>query len=263
MFDKITGKDNRKIKDTAKLISSAKYRRETGLFVLEGMRLCCDAAQCGIKIKALFFTDDAAIHYEDKVASLKECADEYYTVSNEVFAKISETVSPQGIVAVCEMPDVEQNKLNINRKGRYVACENISDPSNLGAISRTAEALGVSGMILIGGCCDPFGPKSQRASMGSLLRLPLFRFENIDEAHGLLTKAQLRLIASVVDKDADSVTEFEFVDGDVVIIGNEGNGLTDEAKRLCQKRVTIPIVGRAESFNAAAAAAILMWELIK
>lgn len=263
MFEKISSRDNRKIKETAKLISSTKYRRETGLFVIEGLRLCCDAAGCGVEIDTLFITDDAFERYGDKMTELISTAKEIFSVTEEVFSKISDTSSPQGVLAVCKTPDIELNVDKITSNGRYVVCENVSDPSNLGAISRTAEALGVNGMIIVGNGCDPFGPKVQRASMGSLLRLPLYKFREIKAAYEFLHNCSITVYASVVDREAKKVTDVSFGDGSAVVIGNEGNGLTDEAKQICDEQITIPITGRAESFNAAAAAAILLWELIK
>lgn len=263
MFEKISSRDNRKIKETAKLISSTKYRRETGLFVIEGLRLCCDAAGCGVEIDTLFITDDAFERYGDKMTELISTAKEIFSVTEEVFSKISDTSSPQGVLAVCKTPDIELNVDKITSNGRYVVCENVSDPSNLGAISRTAEALGVNGMIIVGNGCDPFGPKVQRASMGSLLRLPLYKFREIKAAYEFLHNCSITVYASVVDREAKKVTDVSFGDGSAVVIGNEGNGLTDEAKQICDEQITIPITGRAESFNAAAAAAILIWELIK
>lgn len=263
MFEKISSRDNRKIKETAKLISSTKYRRETGLFVIEGLRLCCDAAGCGVEMDTLFITDDAFERYGDKMTELISTAKEIFSVTEEVFSKISDTSSPQGVLAVCKTPDIELNVDKITSNGRYVVCENVSDPSNLGAISRTAEALGVNGMIIVGNGCDPFGPKVQRASMGSLLRLPLYKFREIKAAYEFLHNCSITVYASVVDREAKKVTDVSFGDGSAVVIGNEGNGLTDEAKQICDEQITIPITGRAESFNAAAAAAILLWELIK
>lgn len=263
MLDRIISKDNRKIKDTVKLISSAKYRAQAGLFVLEGMRLCCDAAQCGTCIHTLFVTDDALSRYDDKISLLTSAAAEAYIVSEDVFYKMSKTVSPQGVIAVCKSPDIEQNLDKINSNGKYIACENVSDPSNLGAISRTAEALAVSGMILIGNCCDPFGSKAQRASMGSLLRLPLFRFADVNSAYDFLHERSITVYASVVECDAEKIGDVIFSGGSAIIIGNEGNGLTGEARAVCDRKITIPITGRAESFNAASAAAILLWELMK
>lgn len=263
MITKITAKDNKKIKETVKLFSSSKQRKVSGLFVLEGVRLCTDAVNSGIKIKIVFFTESAKEKYDESVSLLVNKAEEAYLVTNDVFAKISDTVSPQGVIAVCVMPDIESTRDIISAGERYIACENVSDPSNLGAISRTAEALGVSGMILIGNCCDPFGPKAQRASMGSMLRLPLFHFDDIDSFYEFSKCKNLTLFASVVDKDAEKLNLNKFKNGDVIIIGNEGNGLSARAKDICDRRITIPIIGRAESFNAASAAAILMWELMK
>ena len=263
MYEKISSRDNRKIKDTAKLISSTKYRRETGLFVTEGLRLCCDAAGCGVEINTLFVTDDAYERYGGKMAELISSAKEIFSVTEEVFSKISDTSSPQGVLAVCKTPDIERNAERITSNGRYVICENVSDPSNLGAISRTAEALGVNGMVIVGNGCDPFGPKAQRSAMGSLLRLPLYKFGDIKTAYEFLHNRSITVYASVVDREAKKVMDITFDDGSAVVIGNEGNGLTDEAKRICDRQITIPITGRAESFNAAAAAAILLWELMK
>ena len=263
MITKITAKDNKKIKETVKLFSSSKHRKVTGLFVLEGVRLCTDAANSGIKIKKVFFTESAKERYDESVSLLVQEAEESYLVTNDVFSKISDTVSPQGVIAVCVMPDIESTFDTISASEKYIACEDVSDPSNLGAISRTAEALGVSGMILIGNCCDPFGPKAQRASMGSMLRLPIVHFDDIDSLHEFSKRKKLTLFASVVDKDAEKLNEIEFKNGDIIIIGNEGNGLSPRAKEICERRITIPIIGRAESFNAAAAASILMWELMK
>ena len=118
-------------------------------------------------------------------------------------------------------------------------------------------------MIIVGNGCDPFGPKAQRASMGSLLRLSLYKFREIKAAYEFLHNCSITVYASVVDREAKKVTDVSFGDGSAVVIGNEGNGLTDEAKQICDEQITIPITGRAESFNAAAAAAILLWELIK
>ena len=99
--------------------------------------------------------------------------------------------------------------------------------------------------------------------MGSLLRLPLFRFSDVNSAYAFLHERSVTVYASVVDSNADKIGDVDFSDGSVIIIGNEGNGLTDEAKAVCDRRITIPITGRAESFNAASAAAILLWELMK
>lgn len=255
----VTSRDNRHIKQAVKLRNSGRLRRELGLFVLEGARLCGDANASGVHIDSLFFTDDARAKY-DAVEGLIAAADSVYCVSDAVFDKLAETAAPQGVMCICRMPE---GCADLSPTGRYIACENLSDPSNLGALARTAEALGSDGLILLGGGCDPYSPKAQRAAMGSLLRLPIFRFDDAVGGANELIGIGLKLYAAVVDSTAASVGEAGFGDGSVIVIGNEGNGMSERLISVCQNRVYIPISGRAESFNAAAAATILLWEQLK
>ena len=145
--------------------------------------------------------------------------------------------------------------------GKYIALENIQDPANLGAVCRTAEALGISGVIAEGGC-DIYSPKAQRAAMGSLLRLPVIRCEDLAETLSYLGENGMKLYATTPDTDAEKITLCDMSGGVVSVIGNEANGVSDEIFELCQK-VTIPMLGRAESLNASMAAAITMWEIMR
>ena len=136
----------------------------------------------------------------------------------------------------------------------------MQDPANLGAVSRTAEALGVSGIILSDNACDPFSPKALRASMGTLLRIPLIILDDFsDEISGL----GLKTFACVVDKNAISVNNLDLNGGCIFLIGNEANGLTEETKKNSDYCITIPMKGKAESLNASVAASIVMWEMMK
>ena len=208
-----------------------------------------------ILFEKLIVSETALNKYREDISVYETKAKECFQLTDSLFAKISDTVSPQGIIGICKIPD---NYRTLNIKGRYIALENIQDPSNLGAISRTAEALGVNGIILAGGC-DPYAPKSLRASMGTLLRMPLFQFSEISE----LEYTGLKAYACVVDSDALPVTDIGFEDGCVVVIGNEANGITEETKGFCDEQITIPMSGKAESLNAAVAASIAMWEMMK
>ena len=254
-FKVITSKDNALIKLVSSLQSSSKARKENGLFVLEGLRICKDAYENDILFEKLIVSETALNKYREDISVYETKAKECFQLTDSLFAKISDTVSPQGIIGICKIPD---NYRTLNIKGRYIALENIQDPSNLGAISRTAEALGVNGIILAGGC-DPYAPKSLRASMGTLLRMPLFQFSEISE----LEYTGLKAYACVVDSDALPVTDIGFEDGCVVVIGNEANGITEETKGFCDEQITIPMSGKAESLNAAVAASIAMWEMMK
>ena len=257
-FKAITSRENSLIKLVSFLQTSAKKRRENGLFVLEGLRICLDATENSIRFDKLIVSETAASKYGDTVNSFALNADEGFIIPDSLFLKISDTKSPQGIIAICKIQDRKSSE--INPRGRYVALENVADPANLGAVSRTAEALGASGLILSSDGCDPYSPKALRASMGTLLRVPVFIF---DDFASDLKNTGLKSYACVVDKNAESIKEQSFNDGSVVIIGNEANGITEETKAAADRLVTIPMRGRAESLNAAAAAAIAIWEMMK
>ena len=256
-FIEITSKDNPLIKFVSGLQSSAKHRKEAGLFVLEGLRICDDAYQNNIKFDKLIVTKNALEKYKNSIEQFATISDNLFVLKEDLFKKICDTNSPQGIIAVAKIP---QNNNFVSKSGRYIALENLSDPSNLGAIARTAEALGVSGIIMTSDCCDPYAPKSLRSSMGTLLRLPVFI---VDDLIGFVNQNGLRSFACVVDRDASDISSQHFTNGDVLFIGNEANGLTDSAKENATHKITIKMQGKAESLNAAAAAAIAMWEMVK
>lgn len=256
-FIKITSKDNQIIKLVTALQNSAKERRNSGFFVLEGLRICLDAYENNIKFSKLIVTENALEKNSDQINKFNSISDTCYILREDLFKKISDTNTPQGIIAVAKIPEIRNN---ISKSARYIALENISDPSNLGAIARTAEALGVGGIIVSLNGCDPYSPKSLRASMGTLLRLPIFITDDIID---FINKNSLHSFACVVDKDALNISKINFKNGDVLLIGNEANGLTNHCKNASDNLITIPMNGKAESLNAAAAASIAMWEMMK
>ena len=256
-FTEITSKDNQIIKFVSQLQTSTKQRRTNGLFVLEGLRICRDAYENGIKFEKLIVTKDAFNKHFDIIDMFKTVSDNCYVLRDELFKKISDTNTPQGIIAVAKIPELSTK---ISNCGRYIAVENIADPSNLGAISRTAEALGVSGIIVSLDGCDPYSPKSLRASMGTLLRMPVYVTDDIIK---FIKENSLRSLACVVDCNAQSIADVDFRNGDVLLVGNEANGLTKETKEKSDTLVTIPMKGKTESLNAAVAASIAMWEMMK
>ena len=257
-FKEIRSRDNSLIKLVSRLQSSSSARRENGLFVLEGLRLCSDAFLNGIRFDKLIVSFSAAEKYNNEISEFLSKTGECIKVPDNLFEKISDTKSPQGIIALCRIP--EHNTRGISSAGRYVALENISDPSNFGAVARTAEALGADGLIVSSDGCDPYSPKVLRSSMGTVLRLPVFVAEDFEL---LLKSSGLKTYACVVDSSAESITVQKFSDGCAVLIGNEANGLTEKTVMTAYRRVTIPMKGKAESLNAAAAAAIAVWEMMK
>ena len=255
-FEEISSKDNGLIKHISSLQKSSKKRNNENLFLLEGLRLCMDANQNGFASKAVIVSDFAWKKFESECVLLAEKSEKAYIIPDSLFKKISDTATPQGIMCEIKMP--EYNLENIDNKGRFVALENIQDPSNLGAIARTAEAFGIDGIFITSGC-DPYSSKSLRASMGALLRIPIYK---IDDMFSVFAALNLKTYASVV-RDGDSIKEEDFTDGSVVLIGNEANGLQNESIAKCDRKITIPMDGNAESLNASVAASILMWEMCK
>ena len=259
MIITIESRSNDKIKTAQKLASSSRFRNERREFFLEGARLCYDAAVSGIRIKQVFFTDSCLGKYPDKLEKITAKADEKYKIGRDVASKLADTQSAQGVFAVCEMPPEGEKKIDPN--GKYIFLENIQDPANLGATARTAEALGIDGAVLCG-CCDVYNPKAQRAAMGSLLRLPLIFTDDAVRTLGECNENGMLTLAAVPDAKAERITDADFSGGVIAVIGNEGNGVTDETMSVC-RRVTIPMKGRAESLNASMAAALVMWEMMR
>lgn len=261
-MDTIISRNNPKIKYFAKLTADASFRKSEGLFTLEGQRLCCDASLSGIGITDAFITENAMKKYASSLDVLTEKSDRVFLVTDEVSARLSDTKNSQGVFCICKTLDKRHNIDKINYNGIYIAVENLQTPSNLGAAARTAEALGLDGMIVSGGC-DIYNPKAQRAAMGSLLRLSIIETASLAEFLTECSAHSMKTYAAVPDSSAMPITKINKTSGIVCAVGNEGNGLSDEVINACSHRVTIPMKGRAESLNAASAAAVIMWEMVR
>jgi len=257
----ITGKNNEIIKNTAKLVKSHKYRKECGLFTAEGIRICRDGVVSGYTPEIFFYTEKSKDKYFSEYEEISAVSKKNILVSQDVFEKISDTKSPQGFLCVYNVLDKCRIPYTINNQGNYLALENLQDPSNLGTILRTAEALGFDGVIMSQDCCDFYSPKVVRGSMGAVFRLPSYVPEGFTEYIREITDMGIKTYGST-PRDAENITKLN-INGGVILIGNEGNGLSEETLDVCSQRVRIPMLGRAESLNAAAAAAILMWETIR
>lgn len=261
-MEKITSKSNERIKYAVKLRSSSSFRRAEGLFFLEGARLCYDASISGIEIAQLFVTEEAASKYGGYVRSVQDCAERSFVIAREVAEKLSDTANSQGVFCLCKMLDKNANIGKIKYNGKYIALEGVSNPSNFGAVARTAEAVGLDGVIVSGGC-DIYNPKSQRAAMGSLFRLNVIEAEELPVFLGELKGKGMKIYAGVPDEEAKKITEVDMDGGVVCVVGNEGNGITEETIASATEKITIPMKGRAESLNAASAAAIIIWEMMR
>ncbi len=220
-----------------------KNRQKLKLFILEGERLISEA--------------EDSISYVVASESYKGNIKFDYTVSDSLFAKISDTVSPQGVLAVCRI--TEHKFENKDSKPLYVLLENIQDPGNMGTIIRTADAAGADGVFLSKGCVDIYNPKVVRSTMGSIFHLPIYTdFDLV----GLLEEINVPSIAAHL-KGNKTPYDVDMTRGAAIIIGNEGNGISDELSEKADNLVKIPMPGKAESMNAGVAAAIMIYEALR
>ena len=256
----ITSKDNPIIKLYQKLSCSKKERLQYGLFVLEGLRIVEDAVRESESITHLIMTKNACEKFGTTLFQADLRNTKTLVISNELGNKISSTDTTQGIFAICKIPN--EKKVVFRDGGRYAVLYGLQDPGNVGMIIRTADALGIDGVIL-SGSCDLYSPKVIRATMGSVFRMKIFVENNTDRLFELLESGGAETSAAVIDYDAEKVTECRFDGIQAIFIGNEGNGLPRDVAMRCDRRVTIPMNGSINSLNAAMAAGILMWELKK
>lgn len=259
----VTSKDNQWVKEWRRLNDSAKYRRESGLFAIEGARLCADALRSNVSLQAVLYTSSALAAYGNVVEPLLAAADTAVEISPELSRYMGDTMNPQGVFCIAKMLDNSLIIDKINIIGTYSALEDIQDPGNMGTIIRTAEALGLDGILLSDGCCDIYNPKVLRASMGGVFRMPLMRVGDMAQTVVTLQEKGLTAFACVVDSSATPITSANMGKGAVALIGNEGNGLRAETVAVCKHSVTIPMAGRAESLNASMAAGIILWEMCR
>ena len=253
---RITSRQNPRILAAAALLD-AKERKKTGLFLLEGARLCADAAENGVSIQTLLVTEKAAVTYADYYKTVACAAKETFLIDGPVAEKLSDTASSQQFFCVCRKREAAPA---IDPAGFYLITDRVQNPDNLGALSRSAEAFGAAGLIVCGGC-DIYSPKALRASMGALLRFSVIKEDSAEAAVQKLVSLGMRVFAAVLSDRAKDIRAVEYTGGAALVIGNEGQGVSPQAAESCTDLVLIPMAGRAESLNAAAAGAVLLWEL--
>lgn len=261
-FTRITAKDNPAIKHYKRLREQKKARRSEGLFVAEGLRIVMDALQQTASVQQLFLTDTAfEKHGEDLLSRFPETG-RILRISDAVGSVLADTEHTQGVFAICTAPHRPPVENVLSDEGRYLVLCNLQDPGNMGMILRTADALGVDA-VLSCGSCELLSPKVVRATMGSVFRVPFFETESFDALLVILRSHGIRSYAAVPAADAMRLTDCAFTGGCAVWIGNEGNGLPKDVITACDTPLTIPMCGGPESLNAAMAAGILMWEMMK
>ena len=256
----ISSKDNNKIKEITRLLSSKKERNDKGLFVVEGVRICRDIAMGNIKINETYVTRECMEKFSAEAKAILEASEVIYEITKEIAAKISDTKTPQGIFCVCEMPrDVSE----INPKGNYLMLCSLQDPGNIGTIIRTCDAFKTDGLIMTADCPDIYSPKLLRSTMGAAFRLNIIIYPDAKTAVNALKKLGIRLYAAALKSDSKLITDVSLGEGSCVMIGNEGNGLSEDEIKLADERVIIPMNKESESLNAAVASSVFAWEMFR
>lgn len=250
----ITSRENPLVKRCRRLQASAKARREEGLFLAEGTRLCREALDSGLRTEIILATPEALAR-EPWLGERGEVLE----ITPEVAAAIADTKSPQGVFCLCAIP--EEPLFAIRPEGRYLLLDGLQDPGNLGTIIRGAEAFGVTALVLGQGCPDRFSPKVLRSTMGGVFRLPVFRSGDLPGTIRQMREAGLTVWAAMLDPGARPIRQLPEEGGLGVVIGNEGSGVSRAVAGACDGAVYIPIAPRTESLNAAVAATVIMWEM--
>ncbi|MGN1422723.1 MAG: TrmH family RNA methyltransferase [Oscillospiraceae bacterium] len=251
----VSSRKNDAVRRFRELSRDRKIRAESGLFAAEGDHLCGELSRSEHEVTLFLYTERAAEKYPQTANALLKKAHDSVVITEELAEYISDTRSPQGLFAVGKLPAAAALPDNA---GRIVVLDGVQDPGNVGTVIRTAEALGIGGALLLNGCADIWSPKTMRASMGSVFRLPCVVSDGAAEIERLISRG-FSVYGAKLDESALRLGEFKFPEKSAVVIGSEGSGISPEISDSCTHSLYIPISG-AESLNAAAAAAIILWE---
>lgn len=249
----ITSSSNPQMKNIVQLNKKAKARREQGLYVVEGYKMYLEAPE--EQIEKIY----GASHFLEKHPEIRQKHPDLEEVDDRVFAAVSDTQTPQGILCLMRRPRWDIKRMLEKENPFLMVLEDLQDPGNVGTIFRTAEGAGVDGIILTKNCVDIYNPKTIRSTMGSIYRVPFFYTDKIEEVLGELMVHDVRTFAAHLNGERDYDRE-DYKRGTAFFIGNEGNGLTDDLSNMADRLVKIPMCGQLESLNAAMAAGILMYE---
>lgn len=266
----VTSSQNKYV-SLARGLANKKNRENEKKFRFDGVKLLCEAVKKGLELEFILISEheeNSVLEKAEKLYGVKEtdinC--KAIKVVSSVFDKLSEEQAPEGVICVakyaqnvhCER-DAEFFK-SIDESEKILLLESVRDPQNVGAIIRVAAAFGVDRIVMSKDCADIYSSKTVRASMGTLFSTKVDRVEDIPCAIRNLTDLGRRVFAAALNREAQRLGEFAVQNGDCVVVGNEGHGLSDEAIAACGRTVFIPMSDRVESLNAATAAAVLVWE---
>ena len=250
-MESITSRQNPLAVHIRKLGAEGKYRRSQKQYLCEGEKLVGEALRWSAGVETLVYargkTPPEDLPQEIRLVEVPE----------GLFESLSTVETPQGVLAVCRRPETALPETMA--PGGYLVLDGLQDPGNVGTIWRTADALEADGLLLVHGCADPFGPKVVRATMGACFRLPVWE-TGPERLAGLLERSGLALYATALREDTEDIKTAD-LSRSAVVIGSEGRGVSPELLAMSQRALKIPMRERCESLNAAAAAAVVLWEM--
>jgi TrmH family RNA methyltransferase len=250
----ITSASNPRVKRLVHLQKHAKARKEAGVFLAEGRKMCGEAPRD--RVEEVYFSES----YAEREGTGEWIGIRSEILSDSVFRTVSDTKTPQGILAVVKRSEQTLEQMLASEKTPLlVVLENLQDPGNLGTILRTAEGAGVTGVLLSGDTVDIYNPKTIRSTMGSLYRVPFCTVTDIRAAVSRLRDLGIACYAAALEESRE-YTEPDYRKPAAFLIGNEGNGLSRELIQAAGQTVRIPMEGQVESLNASMAAGLLMYE---
>lgn len=249
MAERITSRANPLMTHIRKLAASRSYRRETGEYLGDGVKLLEEAVRWRAALTVVVHTPGTALPVLPETVRQVE-------VPADIMRSISPMEAPQGALFLARVPDMAAPETLSGR--RYLALEGVQDPGNAGTILRTADAYEADGLILLPGCADLYNHKTVRSSMGAVFRLPAWNC-NLVQLQALAERSKLPLLGAALRADTVDVREADLHRG-IILLGSEGKGLSEAALSACGQTVRIPMRERCESLNVAAAAATLLWE---
>lgn len=253
MITNIESNSNTVFKNTKKLLTASE-RRKTGKFMVEGYRIVADAVRHKADIDYIMVSAGYNQETYDDMYKV-------YRVSDRLFEDISSTVNSQGIIAVVNAPRTDAETL-FDEGCRYVVyLDSVMDPGNMGTILRTCDAMGVDAVVASKGCVDIYNPKVVRSTMASIFNVPVL-FERDEAVLPLLASQGYNIVGTFPD-EAVPVYECDLTGKTVVVMGNEANGICDDVRDMCTSRVTVPMLGGAESLNVAICCGMILYEQLR
>ena len=255
----IQSKDNKTIKHIISL-GQRKNRQKSGEYIVEGIRSIRDIAAMGtVKTIVIRESKSQDKNVLDLLALDAVQSVPTYIVQDPVFDKVDNTVNGQGVVAIVAKPKHDIDSVSIE-DGLYITLDGVQDPGNLGTIIRTAVAAGVKGIFLMKGTVDPFNDKTVRSTMSALHKIPLYEDVTLSMLHDIVAESNMTTYVTALE-DSEPYYSVDYAKRTMLVLGNEGNGVTPEVMNLCTNRIMIPMYGDMESLNVSVAAALCMYKV--